>query len=63
MALRTTVRTKVLFGVVEAVNGNIRMRINRGRGYKNPRYLVLKAKQMAVANIEFIAVNTVTKAA
>ena len=26
-------RTKVRFGVVEAVNGNIRMLINRGRGY------------------------------
>src|SRR3954454_19136854 len=25
--------TKVRFGVVEAVNGNIRMLINRGRGY------------------------------
>jgi transposase len=30
-------RTKVRFGVVEAVNGNIRMLINRGRGYKNLR--------------------------
>jgi transposase len=28
-------RTKVPFGVVEAVNGNIRMLINRGRGYKS----------------------------
>ena len=28
-------RTKVRFGVVEAVNGNIRMMINRGRSYKN----------------------------
>jgi hypothetical protein len=36
-------RTKVRFGVVEAVNGNIRMLINRGRGYKNLRYLLLKA--------------------
>ena len=26
-------RTKVRFGVVEAINGNIRMLINRGRGY------------------------------
>src|ERR1035437_4539553 len=30
-------RTKVRFGVVEAINGNIRMLINRGRGYKNMR--------------------------
>ena len=36
-------RTKVRFGVVEAINGNIRMLINRGRGYKNMRYLLLKA--------------------
>ena len=56
-------RTKVRFGVVEAVNGNIRMLINRGRGYKNLRYLLLKAKRLAVANIEFIAVCSVKKAA
>jgi transposase len=56
-------RTKVRFGVVEAVNGNIRMLVNRGRGYKNLRYLLLKAKRMAVANVEFIAVHTVKKAA
>ena len=37
-------RTKVRFGVVEAINGNIRMLINRGRGYKNLRYLLLKAQ-------------------
>src|SRR5580700_1194457 len=52
-------RTKVRFGVVEAVNGNIRMLINRGRGYKNLRYLLLKAKRMAVTNVEFVAVHTV----
>ena len=56
-------RTKVRFGVVEAVNGNIRMLINRGRGYQNLRYMLLKAKRMAVANIEFIAVQGIKKAA
>jgi transposase len=56
-------RTKVRFGVVEAVNGNIRMLINRGRGYQNLRYLLLKAKRIAVTNFEFIAVQTVKKAA
>jgi transposase len=56
-------RTKVRFGVVEAVNGNIRMLINRGRGYKNLRYLLLKAKRLAVTNVEFIAVCSVKKAA
>jgi transposase len=56
-------RTKVRFGVVEAVNGNIRMLINRGRGYKNLRYLLLKTKRLAVTNTEFIAVCSVKKAA
>jgi len=56
-------RTKVRFGVVEAVNGNIRMLINRGRGYKNLRYLLLKAKRLAVTNVEFIAVRSVKKVA
>ena len=55
--------TKVRFGVVEAVNGNIRMLINRGRGYQNLRYLLLKAKRMAVTNVEFIAVRSMKKVA
>jgi transposase len=56
-------RTKVRFGVVEALNGNIRMLINRGRGYKNVRYLLLKAKRMAVTNAEFVEFQQVKKAA
>lgn len=56
-------RTKVRFGVVEAVNGNIRLLINRGRGYKNLRYLLLKAKRLAVTNLKFIAVSSVKKVA
>lgn len=52
-------RTKVRFGVVEALNGNIRMLINRGRGYKNIRYLLLKAKRLVVSNTEFLAVQQV----
>ena len=56
-------RTKVRFGVVEAVNGNIRMLINRGRGYKNMRYLLLKAKRMAVTNTEYVAFQKTRKAA
>jgi transposase len=47
-------RTKVPFGVVEALNGNIRMLINRGRGYRNMRYLLLKAKRMTVTNTEYV---------
>jgi transposase len=48
-------RTKVRFGVVEAINGNIRMLINRGRGYKNLRYLLLKAQRMVATNTGFVA--------
>jgi transposase len=56
-------RTKVRFGVVEAINGNIRMLINRGRGYKNMRYLLLKAKRMAATNTEYVAFQKYKKAA
>ena len=55
--------TRIRFGVVEAVNGNIRMLINRGRGYQNLRYMLLKAKRMAVTNVEFIAVHKAKEAA
>ncbi len=48
-------RTKVRFGVVEAINGNIRMLINRGRGYKNLRYLLLQAQRMVATKTEFVA--------
>ncbi len=47
-------RTKVPMGVVEAVNGNIKSLLRRGRGYKNLRYLLLKAQRMAVTNTEFV---------
>jgi transposase len=48
-------RTKVPMGVVEAVNGNIKSLLRRGRGYKNLRYLLLKAQRMAVTRTEFVA--------
>ena len=47
-------RTKVPLGVVEAVNGNIKALIRRGRGYKDLRYLLLKAQRMAAAKTEFV---------
>jgi transposase len=56
-------RTKVRFGVVEAINVNIRMLINRGRGCRNLHYLLLKAKRMAVTNTEYVASQKVRKAA
>jgi transposase len=47
-------RTKVRMGVVEAVNGNIKMLLQRRRGYRNLNYLLLKAQRMAAANTEFV---------
>ncbi len=35
-------RTKVRFGVVEAINANIKTLLRRGRGYKNLGYLLLR---------------------
>jgi transposase len=48
-------RIKVPMGVVEAVNGNIKSLLRRGRGYKNLHYLLLKAQRMAVTRTEFVA--------
>ncbi len=50
-------RTKVPFGVVEAINGNIKTLLRRGRGYKNLAYLLLKAQRMAVTKTEFIVLQ------
>jgi transposase len=50
-------RTKVRFGVVEALNGNIKTLLRRGRGYKNLAYLLLKAQRMAVTKTEFIVLQ------
>ena len=48
-------RTKVPLGVVEAVNGNIKALLRRGRGYRDLDYLLLKAQRLAVAKTEFVA--------
>ena len=48
-------RVKPPLGVVEAVNGNIKMLIRRGRGYQNLRYLLLKAQRIAATKTEFVA--------
>jgi len=44
----------VPLGVVEAVNGNIKTLLRRGRGYKNLRYLLLKAQRMAATRTELV---------
>ena len=48
-------RTKVPMGVVEAVNGNIKALLRRGRGYRDMNYLLLKAQRLAATKTEFIA--------
>jgi transposase len=50
-------RTKVRFGMVEAINGNIKTLLRRGRGYKNLGYLLLKAQRMATTKTEFIVLQ------
>jgi len=47
-------RTKVRLGVVEAINGNIKALLRRGRGYKNLRDLLLKAQRMPATRTEFV---------
>jgi hypothetical protein len=44
-------------GVVEAVNGNIKALLCRGRGYRDLDYLLLKAQRLAVTKTEFVAIQ------
>ena len=48
-------KTKVRLGVVEAVNGNIKALLRRGRGYRDLDYLLLKAQRLAATKTEFVA--------
>ena len=50
-------RTKVPMGVVEAINGNLKTLLRRGRGYKNLRYFLLKAQRMAALKTEFVVLR------
>ena len=50
-------RTKVRLGVVEAINGNIKALLRRGRGYANLRYLLLKAQRMATTRTQFLVLR------
>ena len=56
-------RTRVCFGAVEAIKGNIRMLIHRGRGDKSMRYRLSKAQRMAVTNTGYAAFQKTGKAA
>ena len=48
-------RIKVPLGVVEAVNGNIKALLRRGRGYRDLNYLLRKAQRLAATKTEFVA--------
>lgn len=50
-------RVPVRFGIVEAVNGNIKALLRRGRGYKNLPYLLLKAQRLAAQKSEFLVLR------
>lgn len=50
-------KTKVPLGVVEAVNGNLKALLRRGRGYRDLKYLLLKAQRLAVTKTEFIVLE------
>lgn len=49
--------TKVPMGVVEAVNGNIKALLRRGRGYTDLDYLLLKAQRLAATKTQFIVLQ------
>ena len=44
-------------GVIEAVNGNIKALLRRGPGYRDMKYLLLKAQRLAATKTEFIALQ------
>jgi len=48
-------RMKVPMGVIEAINGNIKALLRRGRGYRDMNYLLLKAQRLAATKTEFVA--------
>ena len=48
-------RIKVPLGLVEAVNGNIKALLRRGRGYRDLNYLLLKPQRLAATKTEFVA--------
>jgi transposase len=50
-------RVPVRFGVVEAINGNIKALLRLRRGYKNLRYLLLKAQRLAALKTEFLVLR------
>jgi len=50
-------RAKVPLGVMEAVNGNLKALLRRGRGYRDLNYLLLKAQRLAATQTEFMVLR------
>jgi hypothetical protein len=50
-------RTKVAMEVMEAVNGNIKALLRRGRRFRDLTYLLLKAQRLAAAKTEFLVLQ------
>jgi transposase len=50
-------RTKVPLGVVEAVNGNIKALLRRGRSYRDLNYLLLTAQRLVATKAQFIVLQ------
>ena len=50
-------KTKVKLGAVEAINGNIKALLRRGRGYRNLDYLLLEAQRLAATKTQFLALQ------
>jgi Transposase len=44
-------------GVIEAVNGNIKALLRRGRGYRDLNYLPLKAQRLAATKTQFLVLQ------
>jgi transposase len=50
-------KVRVRFGVVEALNGNLRILLKRGRGYRKLTYLLLKAQHMVASKTEIVVLK------
>ena len=49
--------TQVPMSVIEAVNGNIKALLRRGRGYRDMNHLLLKAQRLAATKSEFLVLQ------
>jgi len=50
-------RTRIAMGVVEAINGNIKTLLRRGRALQEPPLPALKAQRMAATRTEFVTIK------